>query len=97
MTASSSDPLQSSEAYRQALVRDGQRRFEEWHENYHAHCRRYRSQLAQRRIEPTSNDRSFIPSEAYRQALVRDGQRRFEEWHDSFLDYQRQFLQQQKS
>jgi hypothetical protein len=29
----------SSEAYRQALVRDGERRYQEWHQNYHNQCR----------------------------------------------------------
>jgi len=29
----------SSEAYRQALVRDGERRYREWHQNYHNQCR----------------------------------------------------------
>lgn len=78
----------SSEAYRKALVRDGQRRFAEWHEAYQNHCRQYRTNP----IQTPSLQSTQLPSEAYRQELVRDGQRRFTEWHQSFLAYQRKFL-----
>jgi hypothetical protein len=85
--ASHPDPRLSSEAYRQELVRDGQRRFAEWHQAYQHHCQQYRTSQIKTPTLPSS-----ISSEAYRQKLVRDGQRRFEEWHQNFLDYQRKFL-----
>jgi len=78
----------SSEAYRQELVRDGQRRFAEWHTAYQNHCRQYRTQAVPTPPAPASP----VSSEAYRQELVRDGQRRFAEWHQNFLDYQQKFL-----
>ena len=31
-----------SEHYRQMLVRDGQRRFDEWHESYHGYMKKLR-------------------------------------------------------
>ena len=92
----------SSEAYRQALVRDGERRYREWHQNYHNQCRQstaeYQARSAQQ--HPTNQQRptkSWISSEAYRQFLVKDGERRFAEWHGQFLEYQRQFLASQST
>jgi cbb3-type cytochrome oxidase cytochrome c subunit len=82
------NPRLSSEAYRQELVRDGQRRFAEWHEAYQKHCQQYRSV----QLKSPSLPVAPVSSEAYRQELARDGQRRFAEWHQNFLDYQRQFL-----
>ncbi|MGF1498934.1 MAG: hypothetical protein ACFB8W_19220 [Elainellaceae cyanobacterium] len=38
-----------SEHYRQMLVRDGERRFREWHTAFLVHQRNYRNQLAQNR------------------------------------------------
>ncbi|MEB3356736.1 MAG: hypothetical protein VKK04_08420 [Synechococcales bacterium] len=38
-----------SEHYRQMLVRDGERRFREWHTAFLLHQRSYRNQMAQNR------------------------------------------------
>jgi len=84
----------SSEAYRQALVRDGERRYREWHQNYHNYQARSAQQHPTNQQRPT---KPWISSEAYRQFLVKDGERRFAEWHGQFLDYQRQFLASQST
>ena len=86
----------SSEAYRQALVRDGERRYREWHQNYHNHCRQSTAEY-QARSDQQRPTKPWISSEAYRQFLVKDGERRFAEWHGQFLDYQRQFLARQST
>jgi hypothetical protein len=86
-----------SEHYRQMLVRDGQRRFDEWHGEF----LRYQREFIQS-LENEHDPQEFvhdgkppypIANERYRQMLVRDGQRRFKEWHDKFLSYQKKFLQ----
>ncbi|MFZ9737473.1 MAG: hypothetical protein ACO3EZ_05640 [Prochlorotrichaceae cyanobacterium] len=84
-----SRPNLSSEAYRQELVRDGQRRFQEWHEAYEGHCRQYRDKQQNDRQDSSS---TMVSSESYRRNLVRDGQKRFAEWHQQFLAYQQKFL-----
>lgn len=80
----------NSEAYRQMLVRDGERRHQEWQTAYRQHQQRYQQAIAQTRS-------AYIPSEQYRQMLVRDGDRRFQEWHQNFLDYQTKFNHQNKT
>ncbi|UZQ54589.1 hypothetical protein OOK60_00485 [Trichothermofontia sichuanensis B231] len=82
---SAKNPPLSSEAYRQMLVKDGERRFREWHGDFLRHQQAFRASLAAQR------DR-YIPSETYRQMLVRDGERRFREWHQNYLNYQKQYL-----
>lgn len=72
----------SSEQYRQQLVKDGDRRFQEWHHAYLEHQQEFRRQT--------------ISSEQYRQMLVRDGDRRFREWHMNFLRYQQKFLREMR-
>ena len=76
-----SDTPIDSEHYRQELVRDGQRRFDEWHSEFLKHQEEF--------IQSVDN-------ESYRQMLVRDGQRRFDEWHGEFLRYQKKFIQEQE-
>jgi ABC-type iron transport system FetAB ATPase subunit len=96
-------PSLSSEAYRQALVRDGQRRFAEWQRRYQRHCQQYRQEISRPAQHPAASSQtaqdnlSWMDSETYRRALVQDGQRRFEEWHQSFLAYQNRFLSEMKS
>ena len=86
-----------SEHYRQMLVRDGQRRFDEWHGEF----LRYQREFTQS-LENEHDPQEFvhdgkppypIANERYRQMLVRDGQRRFDEWHGEFLRHQREFRQ----
>lgn len=43
---SAKNPPLSSEAYRQMLVRDGERRFREWHQNYLNYQKQYLAELA---------------------------------------------------
>lgn len=38
----------SSEKYRQMLVRDGERRFQEWHNNYLNHQKKYLQELSKK-------------------------------------------------
>lgn len=38
-----------SEAYRAMLVRDGERRFQEWHQAFLAHQKAYRQEMERRR------------------------------------------------
>ncbi len=82
---SAKNPPISSEAYRQMLVRDGERRFREWHGDFLRHQQEFRASVS------THRDR-YIPSETYRQMLVRDGEQRFKEWHSNYLNYQKQYL-----
>jgi len=79
------NPPIPSETYRQMLVKDGERRFQEWHGEWLRHQQEFRASLA------AGRDR-YIPSETYRQMLVKDGERRFQEWHSSYLNYQKQYL-----
>lgn len=48
-TKASSPCYVDSEHYRQMLVRDGERRFREWHTAFLLHQRSYRNQMAQNR------------------------------------------------
>ena len=45
--ASHPNPPLSSEAYRQELVRDGQRRFAEWHQNFLDYQRQFLTEISQ--------------------------------------------------
>ena len=90
-SAQSPQPL-SSEQYRQRLVKDGDRRFQEWHQAYQGHCQAYRQTLAHDRQHRQEQSQQLLSPEQYRQALVKDGDRRFQEWHRNFLAYQRRFL-----
>jgi hypothetical protein len=38
----------SSEKYRQMLVRDGERRFREWHNNYLKHQKQYLKEMSEK-------------------------------------------------
>lgn len=52
MTSSPSSPKPqyiSSEAYRAMLVRDGERRFQEWHQSFLAYQQAYLKDMKQRR------------------------------------------------
>jgi cbb3-type cytochrome oxidase cytochrome c subunit len=78
----------SSEHYRQMLVRDGDRRFREWHNKF----LEYQQEFINRPRTASSTPSSPSDSEAYRQMLVRDGDRRFQEWHTKFLKSQKDYL-----
>jgi hypothetical protein len=83
----------SSEQYRQMLVRDGQQRFQEWHNQFLQYQQQFlRSQQESQANFKKRTDGSTFDSEKYRQMLVRDGQQRFQEWHSKFLQYQEEFL-----
>ena len=38
-----------SEKYRQMLVRDGERRFQEWHQNYSQYRQKYLQEISEKR------------------------------------------------
>ncbi|AFY71765.1 hypothetical protein Pse7367_3530 [Thalassoporum mexicanum PCC 7367] len=83
----------SSEQYRQMLVKDGQRRFQEWHGRFLQYQQKFlRSQKETQANYKKRSDGSTFDSEKYRQMLVKDGQQRFQEWHSQFLQYQDEFL-----
>ncbi len=44
-------PFISSEHYRQMLVRDGDRRFREWHGQFLAYQQQFLREMAQRRLD----------------------------------------------
>jgi hypothetical protein len=78
----------SSEHYRQMLVRDGDRRFQEWHSKF----LQYQQEFINRPRFESGTASMPRSSEAYRQMLVRDGERRYREWHSKFLQSQKEFL-----
>ncbi len=45
-----------SERYRQMLVRDGERRFQEWHDTFLRHQKAYRAETERRRKAPRSGE-----------------------------------------
>jgi hypothetical protein len=49
MTQSTKKPYVGSEQYRQMLVRDGERRFQEWHAAFLKYQRKFLKDLSQRR------------------------------------------------
>ncbi len=79
-----------SEHYRQQLVKDGDRRFQEWRSALLAHQAQFRQSLA---ASTANTPKDAVNSETYRQNLVKDGDRRFQEWHSAFLDYQKRYLE----
>lgn len=78
-----------SEHYRQQLVKDGDRRFQEWHSALLAHQAKFRQPVA---ATTAAVPKPAVDSETYRQNLVKDGDRRYHEWHSAFLDYQKRYL-----
>ncbi len=90
---SQSKQYTSSEEYRQMLVRDGQRRYQEWHSKFLEDQQEFQQDSKIDKY-PQAGDRQSprLNSEQYRQMLVRDGQRRYQEWHNKFLEAQRRFL-----
>ncbi|NES08411.1 MAG: hypothetical protein F6K22_40105 [Okeania sp. SIO2F4] len=78
--------LLDHEHYRQMLVRDGQRRFNEWHTEYLKYQQGF-LQDQRRRIQELEN---------LRESIYKDHKRRSQESRKEFLRYQNKFLNEMR-
>lgn len=78
--------LLSSEHYRQMLVRDGDRRFREWHGEYLRHQNQFLNDQKNRVQE----------IEDLRKEIYADHKRRSQESRQEFLRYQNKFLDEMR-
>lgn len=78
--------LLSSEHYRQMLVRDGERRFKEWHTEYLRHQKEFLKDQ-HNRIRELEN---------LRKSVYEDHKNRSQESRQEFLRYQNKFLNEMR-